>query len=195
MVIVETERLILRRLRTSDSEALNHVFGDEEVMRSGDGVQTAQWVEDWLSRCIEGYERNSGIGPWAVVERESRRTIGYCGLFHFPDVCGRPETEIGYRLARRHWGRGYATEAVRAVRDYAFRTLGIPRLVAIIEPVNAASIRVAKKAGMQYEQEVMLEGYTHPDHVYAIEAGVISEASTPWAGKRAGKPNSRRDPR
>jgi RimJ/RimL family protein N-acetyltransferase len=57
---------------------------------------------------------------------------------------------------------------VTAVRDYAFKTLGIQRLIAIIDPANIASIRVAEKVGMNYEQDVMFEGYAHPDRVYAI---------------------------
>jgi RimJ/RimL family protein N-acetyltransferase len=83
-------------------------------------------------------------------------------------VCGQPETEIGYRLARPYWGRGYATESARAVRDYALNTLRLPRLIAMIDPQNVASIRVVEKLGMHYEKDVMFEGYTHPDRVYAI---------------------------
>lgn len=168
MVIVETERLILRHVQLSDAQAMYRVFGDAEVMRYGDGVQTEAWVRDWLRKCLEHDYPTWGFGPWAVVEKASRDVIGYCGLFHFPDVGGQPEVEIGYRLARAFWGRGYATEAVLTVRDYGFNTLGLPRLIAMIDPQNAASIRVAEKAGMRYEKDVMFAGYTHPDRVYAI---------------------------
>ena len=168
MVIVETERLVLRQFCLSDADAMNRVFGDAEVMRFGDGVQTAGWVHDWLGRCLEKYQQESGIEPWAVVEKSSTETIGYCGLFYFPDVCGQGETEIGYRLARAYSERSYATEAVLAVRDYGFNNLGISRLISMIDPENVASIRVAEKAGMKYWKDVMFEGYTHPDHVYAI---------------------------
>jgi RimJ/RimL family protein N-acetyltransferase len=72
---------------------------------------------------------------------------------------------------RSAWGRGYATEAARAVRDFAFGDLGMQRLIAIIDPSNIASIRVAEKIGMHHDAEVMLEGYTHPDHVYIIARG------------------------
>lgn len=143
------------------------VFGDPEVMRFGDGPQSAEWVSDWLDSCFDGYEQR-GYGPWAVVEKAGGEVIGYCGLFYFPDINGRPEIEIGYRLARGWWGRGCATEAVIAVRDYAFNALGLSRLVALIDPVNVASIRVAEKAGMRYETDVMLEGYDHPDRVYVV---------------------------
>lgn len=168
MVIVDTTHLYLRRFLLSDGEALTRVFGDAEVMRFGDGPQTAEWVSSWLRCARESYARQ-GYGPWAVVEKGGGEVIGYCGLFYFADINGRPEIEIGYRLARAWWGRGYATEAVIAARDYAFNNLGLTRLIALIDPANAASIRVAEKAGMRYEQDVMLEGYTHPDGVYGVE--------------------------
>ncbi len=169
MIVVETERLILRHFHIFDVDAMNRVFGDAEVMRFGFGAQTSQWVQDWLRGCLENYYQKWGFGPWAVMEKSSRETIGYCGLFYFPDIVGQAEVEIGYRLVRSAWGRGYATEAVCAVRDYSFNVLCLPRLIAIIDPQNVASIHVAGKAGMRYEKDVMLERYTHPDHVYAME--------------------------
>ena len=106
---------------------MNLVCGDAEVMRFGDGVQSEDWIRGWLSRCLEDYDKR-GFGLWAVVERNSGLTMGYCGLIWFANVGGHPETEIGYRLAKPRWGRGYATEAATAVRDYAFSTLRLPRL-------------------------------------------------------------------
>ena len=144
------------------------VFGDPEVMRFGDGTQSKEWVQVWLQTCLERYYQTWGFGPYAVLEKQSYDVIGYCGLFYFPDINGKPEVEIGYRLARSAWGKGYATEAARAVRDYAFQILAIKRLIAMIDPSNVASIRVAEKIGMHYEQDVMLEGFTHPDHVYVV---------------------------
>lgn len=167
MIVIETERLILRHFRLSDGEAMERVFGDAEVMRFGPGVQTPQWVRGWLRRCMED-DRKVGFGPWAVVAKSGRAVIGYCGLSYFPDIGGRPEMEIGYRLARPFWGQGYATEAAAAVRDYGFGVLCLPRLIALIDPRNVASLRVAEKIGMRYEREVMLEGYSHPDYVYAV---------------------------
>jgi len=167
--VASTERLILRHFHILDAEAMYQVFCDPEVMRFSDGVQTKEWVQDWLRTCLERYYQTWGFGPYALVESRSWDVIGYCGLFYFPDVNGEPEVEIGYRLRRSAWGYGYATEAAGTVRTFAFTTLGIRRLIAIIDPSNAPSIQVAKKIGMQYETEVMLESYTRPDHVYAIE--------------------------
>lgn len=168
MFSLTTERLFLRHFHMLDSEPMYSIFGDAEVMRFGDGIQTKDWVQVWLRTCLEHYYQIWGFGPYAVVERSSKNLIGYCGLFFFPDIGGQAEVEIGYRLARSAWGNGYATEAARAVRDFAFDTLSIKRLIAMIDPSNIASIRVAEKIGMQYEKEVMFEGYTHPDHVYVI---------------------------
>ena len=169
--IAVTERLALRHFHILDAKPMYRVFGDPEVMHFGDGVQTTEWVDTWIRTCLERYFQTWGFGPYAVVERQSQAVIGYCGLFFFPDINGQPEVEIGYRLARSAWGRGYATEAAQAVRDFAFGCLGLQRLIAIIDPSNTASIRVAEKIGMRFETELMLEGYTHPDHVYVVARG------------------------
>lgn len=168
MIISETDRLILRHFHIRDLDALAGVFGDAEVMRFGPGPQDTAWVQEWLRACLANYQA-WGFGPYAVMEKHTRQTLGYCGLTYFPDLGRQPEVEIGYRLARAHWGRGYATEAAQTVRDYAFAVLGLPRLIAMIDPGNTASIRVAEKLGMHYENEIMLEGYTHPDHIYAMQ--------------------------
>ena len=168
MFLLTTDRLFLRRFHILDAEAMFQIFCDPTIMRFSDGVKTREWVHDWLRTCLERYYQRWGFGPYAVVEQSGQNVIGYCGLFFFPDIHGQSEVEVGYRLVRSAWGQGYATEAGQAVRDYAFTVLGIKRLIAIIDPSNLASIRVAEKIGMKYEKDVMLEGYTHPDHIYAI---------------------------
>jgi RimJ/RimL family protein N-acetyltransferase len=168
-VVMETARLRIRRFDENDADALLRVFGDAEVMRFSDGVQTSEWVRQWIRTCIVSYDLR-GYGPWAVVRKSDDACLGYCGLFYFDNVNGKSEIEIGYRLARHAWGKGYATEAVCAVSDYAFDMLGLTRLIALIDPHNSASIRVAEKIGMHHEADVMFAGYDHPDRVYAIEA-------------------------
>jgi [ribosomal protein S5]-alanine N-acetyltransferase len=168
MCTLTTERLLLRSPHLLDAGPLFAVFGDAEVMRFGDGVQTHAWVERWVQAALEQHHRLWGFGPLVVIERASRAVLGYCGLFYFADLGGQPEVELGYRLARAAWGCGYATEAACAIRDHAADTLGLRRLVALIDPANRASLRVAAKLGMAYEREVLLAGYTHPDHLYAV---------------------------
>jgi [ribosomal protein S5]-alanine N-acetyltransferase len=166
MIITETHRLLLRHFHIVDGDAMDRVFGDPQVMKFGRGTQSPEWVRGWLRGCLEDYHQTWGFGLWAVVEKGSREVIGFCGLSRFDDVGGHPETEIGYRLARTHWGRGYATEAACAVRDYAFNTLCLPRLISIIDPTNTASIRVAEKVGLKFEKDVIFQGF--PDRVYSI---------------------------
>jgi ribosomal-protein-alanine N-acetyltransferase len=169
--VLTTARLFLRHFHIFDAEAMMAVFGDREVMRFGDGVQTREWVQNWISTCLERYHQTWGFGPYAVIEQQRPELLGYSGLFYFPDIGGQPEVEIGYRLRRSAWGQGFATEAARAVRNYAFHPLGLQRLIALIDPSNTASTRVAEKIGMHYERDVMLPGYTHPDRLYAISRG------------------------
>ncbi len=167
-IVVETSRLVIRHFEPGDRIALSAVFGDAEVMRFGPGVQTPEWIDTWLGERLDPIDRRPSVGVWAVMERATRSILGYCGLFEFPDLAGRFEIELGYRLARAWWGRGYATEAARAVRDFGFETLSLSRLVALIDPDNRASIRVAEKLGMRYERDVMLPDYSHPDHLYVV---------------------------
>lgn len=97
-VVLQTERLILRQFQLSDEDTLGPIFGDPEVMRYGPGIQTQKWVRQWLETCLENYHK-LGFGPWAVVEKADKIILGYAGLFHYPDIDGRPENEVGYRLA------------------------------------------------------------------------------------------------
>lgn len=168
MLPLATSRLHIRPLHILDHQPLMGVFGDPEVMRFGDGAQDEAWAYAWLTAAI-AHEQRHGFSPYAVVDHGRTAVIGYCGLFFFPDVNGKPEVELGYRLIRSAWGRGYATEAATAVRDYAFGALRLTRLIALIDPQNTASIRVAEKLGMRHEQDVRFPGYTHPDRVYALE--------------------------
>mmetsp|Transcript_22431 Transcript_22431/g.33909 ORF Transcript_22431/g.33909 Transcript_22431/m.33909 type:complete len:205 (+) Transcript_22431:32-646(+) len=167
-----TERLLLRSLRLEDAEALHClIFADAKVMQFGDGVQSLEWTQRWIrSHCKAdptlAEDLQPHAGPWAVVLRKSGEVIGYCGLFSMI-VHGTPELELGYRLGHSYWGLGLATEAAQAVLGYARNTLGLKRLIALIDPGNTRSMAVAKKIGMTKESEVMCEGYDHPDDVYS----------------------------
>ena len=170
MIVLQTHRLILRHFEMADARALERLFADPAVMRYGDSTKSPQWVREWVRSYVHQHYSKWGFGMWAVVEKGSHQVIGYCGLSGFPDRCGPDETELGYRLMRKSWGYGYATEAATAVRDHAFGKLRLRRLTAIIDPHNIASIRVAEKVGLVYERDVMFERYSYPDRVYAIAA-------------------------
>lgn len=169
-VIATTPRLLLRLFEMSDAETLHRVvFGDAAVMRYGMGMKTLDETRRWIVKHRRNYEQFR-LGKWAVVLRDTNELIGYCGFTAQKMIDDVAETELGYRLAQTHWGNGFATEAATAARDYAFHTLKLPRIIALIDPANTPSIRVAEKLGMQYERDVLLDGYTHPDQLYAINA-------------------------
>ena len=130
-----TERLFLRQFQTTDREPMYRIFCDADVMRFSDGVKTKEWVQAWLETCLERYQI-WGFGPYAVVEQSSQNVIGYCGLFFFPDLAGKAETEIGYRLARSTWGQGYATEAGMAALRWADEVLKPDSIPGIIDLIN-----------------------------------------------------------
>jgi RimJ/RimL family protein N-acetyltransferase len=90
-----------------------------------------------------------------VIHREDAELIGFCGFWDG----FAPEVEIGWRLRPEYWGRGLATEAATAVMEYGFRRWGFPRLIAVAQPANAASIRVMEKLGMEFERSFLHDGF------------------------------------
>ena len=170
-VIAETSRLALRGLQAEDADAFEAVFCDPEVMRYSAGLRDRAWIDQWIRGNVERATAGDPIVPYAVVSKASNEVIGYCGWLAFPDINGQPEIELGYRLARAHWGRGFATEAAEAACAHAFSTMGLSRLIALIDPGNVASIRVAENVGFHREAEVWLPGYDHADFVYSRASG------------------------
>lgn len=162
---LDTERLILRPLQDGDEVALMPVFGDPDVMEFGDlasnQTEVATWVHDKVEQAAA-----SGHTVMLVTDRETGDALGYCGLFDEEDIDGKPEVEVGYRLAKAAWGNGFATEAVKKVLEHAHQQLGLDRVVAMIDPGNTASANVATKVGMAPEKEIMMPGYDHPDVLY-----------------------------
>jgi ribosomal-protein-alanine N-acetyltransferase len=148
LIILETERLWLRRLTLGDWDDLAAIYGDLEVMRHiGDGATRSRAAVLLKLQARIETEMRVGYGMWAMIERTSEILVGECGLFDW-EIHGQRQIEIGYIVGRRHWGAGLATEAARAVRDYAFGVLGLERLIAVIGQDNEASKRVALKLGM-----------------------------------------------
>lgn len=164
-IILETPRLILREFVPNDVDALAKVICDPETMKyypvSFDRTATVEWIE----RNRRRYQAD-GFGLWAMVLKGSGDLVGDCGLTR-QDLNGMDEIEIGYHLRRDHWGKGLATEAARACRDYGFANLPVDRLISLIRPENLPSRRVAEKNGMKLAAEVMWRGLRHC--VYAIE--------------------------
>lgn len=145
-MILETERLYLREMAPSDFEALCTILKDEEVMYAYEGAFHDAEVQEWLDRQISRYKK-WGFGLWAVILKETDGLIGQCGLTMQPWK-GQEVLEIGYLFAKKHWHKGYATEAARACRDYAFEKLNAKEVCSIIRDTNTASQKVAIRNGM-----------------------------------------------
>jgi RimJ/RimL family protein N-acetyltransferase len=146
---METERLVLRMFRESDTDAYAEMVGDPEVMRFLGKQMSRQ--EAWRNMAmVIGHWHLRGFGFWAVEEKESGELVGRVGCWR-PE--GWPGLEVGWTLRRRSWGRGYATEAARASMNYAFDELGQRRVVSLIAPENVNSIRVAERLGERPEGE------------------------------------------
>jgi [ribosomal protein S5]-alanine N-acetyltransferase len=155
-IILETERLLLRRLQAADIPSLINIWTDPEVTRFLGGPRD----RDWLKAELETDAQNpmaARFDLWPVVENETGLVVGHCGLL---DKCveEKAEIELNYILASSVWGRGYATEMGRALRRYASEKMGIRRLIALIELGNDASERVAVKVGMHFEKEILRPG-------------------------------------
>ena len=158
-----TPRLELRAWRDEDLNAYAALCADPEVMRHLGGPidRTASWRQMAL---FAGHWALRGHGLWAVERREDGALLGRVGLWR-PE--GWPGLELGWTLARHAWGDGYATEAARAARDWAWSALRAPRLISLIAPANAPSARVAERLGMRHERA--LEWHGGIVEMYAVE--------------------------
>ncbi|MGW6913571.1 GNAT family N-acetyltransferase [Kitasatospora sp. NPDC054939] len=176
-VFLTTERLVLRRFTTADTERLVELDADPEVMRhlSGGRATPREVVErEILPLYAEYYERyGETLGWWAAEERSGGEFLGWFE-FRPPDHAEPGEVELGYRLRRAAWGRGLATEGARALIGRGFTELGVERVVAYTMAVNAGSRRVMEKAGLGYvrtfheEWPEPLPGSEHGEVEYAL---------------------------
>lgn len=144
--ICETERLVIRRVSLEDVPALAEILSDPEVMKHSvrgvcDEAATRKFIE-WCLACYESH----GVGPWALIDKKGSELMGICGVG--PEmVADAEEINLGYRLANRYWNKGLASEAAKAVLDYAFGNRVFHSVIVLIEPEHVASMKVAEKAG------------------------------------------------
>lgn len=148
---LETQRLILRDFTMDDFDGLYEILSDADIMQHYPRPYTAEETEAWINRSIDRY-RELGFGLWAVELKDSHTFIGDCGIT-YQNINGNRVPEIGYHIHPRFGGKGYATEAARACRNYAFDTLGFEKIYSYMKYTNIASARVAQKNGMTLEYE------------------------------------------
>jgi RimJ/RimL family protein N-acetyltransferase len=178
-VLVDTDRLRLRRPRMADAEAFAAINADEEVARfvSATGPLARAESDLMLRKMIEHWD-DHGFGLWMADRRDTGALAGFVGLAHpgsLPALAS--DVEVGWRLGREHWGQGLATEAGREAVRVAFAERGVHRLVCIIDRDNVRSRRVAEKLGFAFWRDM-----DHPRWPRGVEVLTLSH---PGGGEAA----------
>ena len=147
-MIFETERLFARKLTKDDFGSLCRILQDPEVMYAYEHAFSDAEVNSWLERQLKRYVTD-GFGLWAVILKETGSMIGQCGLT-MQDWNGKMVPEIGYLFEKAYWHLGYASEAAKGCKEYAFQSLKLPRVYSIIRDNSLPSQRVAERNGMKF---------------------------------------------
>jgi RimJ/RimL family protein N-acetyltransferase len=165
---IECERLLVRPfVPEADNQSMLAAYGDPEVMRFIPGGPLRDLAA--VTSLLESYataQRAHGFSSWAVVERESGCVIGDVGLGIFEPT---GEIELGYTLARRYWGRGYASEAASACLAAGLAQLAPARIIVVVDEANEASLRVAGRIGMTEVERIVVHGRPHV--LFAADGG------------------------
>ena len=162
---IDTERLLLRGWLDEDTEQWAELCADDEVMRPLGRVSGLSLADAWREMAmLAGHWSLKGFGHWALESRASGELVGRAGLFQPPDW---PGLELGWTVARPHWGNGYAGEAAFAAMEWARDELGADHLISLIADENKRSQRVAEKLGMEQEGRAEVRGFNL--RVYGID--------------------------
>ncbi|MCF8275202.1 MAG: GNAT family N-acetyltransferase [Flavobacteriales bacterium] len=145
---LETERLRLRPLRADDLELFVDLDSDPEVMRylTGGAPQSREHYEKRVPELLLYMSENPGLGLWPTYLKDTNEFIGWYILKHLPD---NGEVEVGFRIKKKFWSKGYSTEAGKALIKHGFETVGLEKIAAIVDPENLASQAVIKKIGLK----------------------------------------------
>lgn len=148
--IIETERLILRKMNLSDVDDVLKVYGDHKVAKYDwfEPFETKEMAIKLINHVNKEFEEQEEI-TWGVVRKEEGSIIGYCCLGDFEDDARR--SEIGYGLRSDEWNKGYGTEILKALVKFGFEDMNLNRIEAFVTPGNDASIRLLKKVGFLQE--------------------------------------------
>ncbi|OYU84695.1 MAG: GNAT family N-acetyltransferase [Flavobacterium sp. BFFFF2] len=161
---IETERLILRELQLADlpawfamdSDPAVHTFlGNKPVKKMAEIEQNFQFIQ-------QQYAEN-GIGRWAAIEKETGEFIGWTGLKLMTEPTNNQINfyDVGYRLAQKHWGKGYATESAKAAIAYGFTELQATEIIGIANVDNVNSRHALEKCGLQFVEKFVFEKWHH----------------------------------
>lgn len=149
--ILETDRLILRKLTLNDVDRVYQILSDPITMAFWPKPFDYEGAERWVKRSIDFY-RDLGFGRYAMILKSSGELIGDCGFMRV-EVNGIQENDLGYILDKTFWNQGFATEAAKGCLQYGLDKLRMERIVASMETKHVASKAVAEKIGLRFEQE------------------------------------------
>lgn len=155
----ETKRLKIRRLELSDIKAWEQFFINNPnlaYLGLDNSLDNRAQAEDWINRQLSRYENNS-LGHHALIDKTTGKLIGQCGLLS-QKIEGKTEIELAYHNLPEYWGKGYATEAAKAIKDYAFSKNIGKSLVSVIDTRNKGSQNVARKLGMKQQRQISFHG-------------------------------------
>jgi [ribosomal protein S5]-alanine N-acetyltransferase len=186
-VVFETERLYSRPWRPDhDAEAAFEMYGDPEVVRyiGGELLADIAMQRQRLAAILERHALWAGrYGSWPLLDKQSGELVGTSLLKPLPaSGTGRQpseDIEIGWHLVRRHWGRGFASEAGRGLLRYGFDVLGLDRLHAVVDPPNARSLAVARRIGMRHTGKTTRYYDLELEH-FELSAGDFGAAPTDY---------------
>ena len=177
MAILETPRLVLRPFHDDDLDLLATLMSNADFKRFSLGPQSREKTAAFLEK-MQARDRVGEPSQFAVILHATGKLIGFCG-FLGQNVDGVERIEIGYRFHPDYWGQRIATEAARAVRDYAFQMLELNQVISLVHPDNISSRRVAEKNGMMVEKETIFRGF--PAVVYAMDRAAFDALKTQGA--------------
>lgn len=163
-IFIETERLILRELMPDDDQGLFEMESDKEVHTylGNNPITTIEQARYYIGFIQQQYIDN-GIGRWAVIEKATGNFIGWSGLKLMKELTNNHVEyyDLGYRFAKKYWGKGYATESAKAMLDYGFNQLAQSNIYALAHIGNSGSRNVLEKTGLRYIETFDWNGTDH----------------------------------
>lgn len=164
--VLETERLVLREMTTDDADLMLEMLNEPAFIKfvADRGVRTLRESADYIATKIVPSYAQFGFGFYIVQVKASGERAGMCGLIKREAL---EHVDVGFSILERHGGRGYATEAARALMQYGLTTLGLARIVAITAPGNVRSAAVLEKLGLRFQKMIQIPGYGFESRLFA----------------------------
>ncbi len=175
-VIIETERLIIRQIQATDTDDMFELHTDPEVHKylANKTVKNKEEIIEIIRFLNQQYE-DYGVGRWAIIDKKTNDFIGWTGLEYVTKEVNNHKNyyDLGYRLHRKFWGNGIATESALASLDYGFDHLSLKEIHAIADCQNEGSNKILKKIGFQYIEQFLLDEVPH--NWYKIDKKAYTE--------------------